>query len=66
MDDNSATHVLIRTMEEFGQSEPTAVLVIFVCEDGSVKYSSNIDGAMMKLGMLEFAKALVLNRVFSQ
>lgn len=64
MDEDSATNVLIRTMEEFGQSEPTSVLIIFVCEDGSVKYSSNIDGATTKLGMLDFAREIILRRAF--
>lgn len=63
-EDNSATGVLIKAMEEFGQSEPTSVLVIFVCEDGCIKYSSNIDSTAMKLGMLDMTRELIMRRAF--
>lgn len=64
MNEDSATATMIRAMEEFSVSEPKAVLIVFMCEDGSVKFSSNIDGPALKLGLLDFARAMILNRAF--
>lgn len=60
----TGTELLIETMELFSESEPSAVIVIFVAEDGFMKYKSNIDSTCMKIGMLEFAKECVVRTAF--
>ena len=56
----TGTETLIAAMEEFGQSEPKAVVVIYANEDGEVLISGNT-GKCMALGLIETGKAIILS-----
>jgi hypothetical protein len=61
----TGTELLIEAMESFGESEPSAVIVVYVSDDGFMKYKSNINSTCMKIGMLEFAKECVTRKAFA-
>ena len=57
----SPSQVLIGTLEDFGQSEPTHILVIYINENGFLTYRSNIDSVTLRVGMCETAKSFFLS-----
>ena len=63
---DSPTQLLIEALEQFGQAEPSHVLVIFLSDDGNIHYKSNFDGTCMKLGMIDTVKEIVLRRAFQR
>ncbi len=61
-DDRSPNDVMMVCLEDFGKSEPRAVLVIYVNDDGDLCTSSSSASLSLKIGMLEMAKDLMLHR----
>ncbi len=56
----SATELMIRCMEEFGEASPIHVLVMFDCSDGSVRWRSNIESGVYMVGLCESVKSRLL------
>jgi hypothetical protein len=52
----SPTQVLIDCMEDFGNDEPTEIVVIYKTQNGDLAWSSNQLENSHFLGMLEMAK----------
>ena len=61
---DSPTELLVEVMESFSDAEPSSMLIIYTDEKGMLQYRSNIDSTSMKIGMLEFAKQIILDRAF--
>lgn len=57
---DSPSQTLMDCMEQFGEAEPEAVLVIWTTGD-DIRYSQSSD-TIMSLGMMEAVRAGVLNR----
>ena len=60
-DPPTATDVLIRTLEHFGESEPGAVLVIYNTDEGMV-IESNANSAEI-VGICEIAKCAIIDKM---
>lgn len=60
----TGSEVLINTLEDFGQIEPTEVIVIYTNANGDLVYRSNIEGTSMKIGMLTMALEVIKRRCF--
>ncbi len=60
----TATEVLVEAMESFGESEPEVVLVLYTNAEGNLVWKTNTDSIAMKLGMMMYAEACMLNRIF--
>lgn len=56
----TATETLVAVMEEFGQSEPKDVLVIYTNEAGELCWSCSTDAVSVKLGLLEACKQFII------
>ena len=54
--EETATEVVIKTLETFGESEPEDVLVLFTNADGNLVWRSNIASVSMRIGMLRVAE----------
>jgi len=62
MDDSkSATEILMSAMEDFGGSEPRAIIVIFSNEDEDIIIRSNMRRAEA-VGFCEIAKDMILKQ----
>jgi hypothetical protein len=57
----TGTEVLVRAMEDFGVSEPRAVVVLYTNEDDDVVCHTNVK-RVEAVGLLEVAKDLVLRK----
>ena len=55
----SANDTIIRAMEEFGISEPKAIVIIHTDESGELVINGNT-GKCLALGMIETAKHMIL------
>lgn len=58
----SATELLMKVLENFGDSEARDLMIIFNDEDGNVSWHSNTDLISREIGLLEFTKAVILKR----
>jgi hypothetical protein len=52
----TASEALIHVMEDFGESEPKDVLVIYTNQAGDLCWSSSTDSQTIKFGLLEMCK----------
>ena len=59
----SPTQTMIDTLEVFQQSEPEAILILFLDEAGRLNYRSNIDSVALRIGMCEAANAAFKNSI---
>ena len=62
----SPTEVMISTMEEFGNAEPSDLLILFIAADGMLYYRSTIDSTCLKVGMLEMARQIITRKCFGE
>ena len=58
----TGTDVLIKAMEEFGNSEPTAVMVVFSSQNGDMDILSNCS-QLTTIGLAEYAKDRCLRQL---
>lgn len=54
------SETLINCLENFGTDEPDAVMVVWTTRSGDIAWSSSTDRMSLKVGMLELAKAHIL------
>ena len=57
------TETLVRCLEEFGEVEPVNVMVIWTDVAGDIAWSTNTDSQVIKFGMIEFVKQLLIERL---
>lgn len=63
-DSRTCTDILIETLEDFGQSEPQYVLIIFNDDEGNITIKGN-PPASMAVGMTEYAKHSIIQKFWS-
>lgn len=56
----TSTEMLIKVFEDFANDEPEELMVIFTDKGGNIAFHSNTDSTSKKLGLIEFAKAMIL------
>ena len=61
----TATEVLA-AMESFGESEPEVVIILYTNAEGNLVWNTNTDSIAMKLGMMRYAEAGMLNKIFKE
>lgn len=49
----TATETLVSVMEEFGDSEPKDLIVIYTNQAGELVWSCSTDSTVIKLGLIE-------------
>jgi hypothetical protein len=59
----STTDLIIKVMEEFGETEPTNCLVIFSTEDGNLALRGNVADKATLVGMLQICCQMVFSSV---
>jgi hypothetical protein len=59
----TATETLVNTMEEFGRAEPEDCIIIWTDANGDICWSSTTNSKVIRLGMIETVKALILSKV---
>ena len=57
------TETLVRCLEEFGEVEPVNVMVIWTDVAGDIAWSTSTDSHIIKFGMVEFVKQLLIERL---
>lgn len=57
----TATEVVMKTMEDFAESEAKSIMILYTNEDDDVICQSNMR-RVEALGMLELAKFMILRR----
>lgn len=62
----TATEVLIDTLGEFGEDEPSEFMVIYKAASGLLCYRSNIGCVSHRIGMLETIKAFNLHTLLHE
>lgn len=59
--DSTPTSLLMDCLEDFGVSEPTHVIVIYINEAGDLCWRSTSTSFTQKIGMLELTRYFMLN-----
>jgi hypothetical protein len=57
------TDTLVRCLKEFGKVEPVNVLVIWTDVAGDISWSSSTDSQVIRFGMIEFVKQLLVEQL---
>jgi hypothetical protein len=62
----TASELMIECLEKFGELEPEHAILIFTTKLGHVAYRSTDINVAVKLGMLEFAREMIVRRAFDE
>ena len=57
--DITATEIMVKAMEDFGQSEPNVLMVLYTTESGGVVCHSNAK-RIEAIGLLEVTKDMIM------
>lgn len=57
------TQLLVSCLEDFGTSEPTTVLVIYINEKGELCWQSTPAHLAVRVGMVEMCKHFLLSKI---
>jgi hypothetical protein len=59
----TATETIMKVMEDFGEAEPEELMVIWTDAAGDLCWSATTDSKMVKLGMVEFVKSVIVRSI---
>lgn len=59
----TATETVMSAMEQFGEIEPKDCLIIWTDESGDICWSCTTDSQVVRLGMIEFMKTILMKKV---
>lgn len=57
------TDTLMAAMEEFGRAEPLDCMIIWTDQSGDICWSSTTDSRVIRLGMIEMVKTLIVKGI---
>jgi hypothetical protein len=57
------TELIMKCLEEFGECEAVNCIVIWTDAAGDICWSSSTDSQVVKIGMVEFVKQLLVKRM---
>lgn len=57
------SQLLISCMEDFGRSEPTVAIVVYLNQAGDICWRSSTDHTTTCIGMLELTKVLIIEKL---
>lgn len=61
--ERTATQTVLSAMETFGEVEPKDCIIIWTDESGDICWACTTDSQVVRLGMIEFMKAILVKKV---
>lgn len=58
----TATETIMNVMEEFGNSEPKEMIVIYINTEGDLCWSATTDSIVTRFGLVEACKQALISR----